>query len=269
VELGCGLFTRYIRSTENGPWTPNRVSNPHSKVPYLQSPWRLIYVSQSVQVTTEVVLSHWKVLVFVRSLHEMNEYMEGNAYPQMCKFNLRNIQTDFNEIWYWKSTLEASVQCTSEVTTGSNRLSLKHSSILWNACSVMFVLRIRLRQQNCYVPEASITTNVARSITSIQFDNLYTTGVHFRTVTDIILISHPLIKVQQSTILIRVGLAKDAVSVNNQDYYSFIHQWLYSPLLSPGWFLSFVILYTVGRPPRTGDQHVARPLPTLRTAQTE
>jgi hypothetical protein len=49
---------------------------------------------------------------------------------------------------------------------------------------------------------------------------------------------------------------------------SFIHQWLYSPLLGPGEFLSFVILFTVCRTPWTGDQLVARPLPTHRTAQT-
>jgi hypothetical protein len=37
--------------------------------------------------------------------------------------------------------------------------------------------------------------------------------------------------------------------------------WLYSPL-GVGRFLSFLILYTVGRTPWTGDQSVARPLPT-------
>jgi hypothetical protein len=51
--------------------------------------------------------------------------------------------------------------------------------------------------------------------------------------------------------------------------YSFIHQWLYSPLLGPGPFYSFVILYTVDRTPWTGDRPVARPLPTHRTAQTQ
>jgi hypothetical protein len=34
---------------------------------------------------------------------------------------------------------------------------------------------------------------------------------------------------------------------------SFSHQWLYSPLLGPGRFLNFVILYTVGRTPGTGS----------------
>jgi hypothetical protein len=44
---------------------------------------------------------------------------------------------------------------------------------------------------------------------------------------------------------------------------------LYSPLLGPGRFFSFVILYTVGRIPWTGDQPVARLLPTHRTAQAQ
>jgi hypothetical protein len=47
--------------------------------------------------------------------------------------------------------------------------------------------------------------------------------------------------------------------------YLFIHQWLYGPLLGPGRFFSFVILYTVSRTPWTGDLPVARPLPTHRT----
>jgi hypothetical protein len=51
--------------------------------------------------------------------------------------------------------------------------------------------------------------------------------------------------------------------------FSFIHQWLYSPLLGPGLCFSFVILYTVGRTPWTGDQPVTRPLPTHRTVQTK
>jgi hypothetical protein len=44
--------------------------------------------------------------------------------------------------------------------------------------------------------------------------------------------------------------------------------WFYSPLLDLGHFLSFLILYTVGRTPWTGDQPFARPLPTHRTTQT-
>jgi hypothetical protein len=45
--------------------------------------------------------------------------------------------------------------------------------------------------------------------------------------------------------------------------------WLYSPLLGLARFLSFLILYTVGRTPWTGNQPIARPLPTRRTAQTQ
>jgi hypothetical protein len=40
-------------------------------------------------------------------------------------------------------------------------------------------------------------------------------------------------------------------------------------LLDLGSFFCFLILYTVGRTPWTGDQPVARPLPTHRTAQTQ
>jgi hypothetical protein len=43
--------------------------------------------------------------------------------------------------------------------------------------------------------------------------------------------------------------------------------WLCSPL-DLGHFFRFLILYTVGRTPWTGDQPVARPLPTHRTTQT-
>jgi hypothetical protein len=45
--------------------------------------------------------------------------------------------------------------------------------------------------------------------------------------------------------------------------------WLYSPLLGLCRFVSFLTLHTVGRTPSTGDQHVARPLPTHRTAQAQ
>jgi hypothetical protein len=44
--------------------------------------------------------------------------------------------------------------------------------------------------------------------------------------------------------------------------------WLYSPL-DLGRFFNFLILYIVGRTPWTGDQPVARPLPTHRTTQTQ
>jgi hypothetical protein len=43
--------------------------------------------------------------------------------------------------------------------------------------------------------------------------------------------------------------------------------WLYSLLFGLGRFFSFLILYTVGRTSWTGDQPVARPLPTYRTIQ--
>jgi hypothetical protein len=39
--------------------------------------------------------------------------------------------------------------------------------------------------------------------------------------------------------------------------------------LQPWPVFSFLIFYTVGRTPQTGDQPVARPLPTHRTAQTQ
>jgi hypothetical protein len=52
--------------------------------------------------------------------------------------------------------------------------------------------------------------------------------------------------------------------------HSFIHQWLYSPLLGPGLFFSFMIFfYTDGTTPWRSDQLVARPLPTYRTTQTQ
>jgi hypothetical protein len=43
---------------------------------------------------------------------------------------------------------------------------------------------------------------------------------------------------------------------------------LYGPL-NLGRYFSFLILYTVGRTPWTGDQPVARPLPTYLTTQTQ
>jgi hypothetical protein len=44
---------------------------------------------------------------------------------------------------------------------------------------------------------------------------------------------------------------------------------LYSSLFDFGNFFNFLILYTVGRPPWTGDQSVARPLPAHRATQTQ
>jgi hypothetical protein len=40
-------------------------------------------------------------------------------------------------------------------------------------------------------------------------------------------------------------------------------------LFGLGRFFGFLILYTVGRTPWTGDEPVARPLPTHRTTQTQ
>jgi hypothetical protein len=37
---------------------------------------------------------------------------------------------------------------------------------------------------------------------------------------------------------------------------------MYGPLFALGRFLSVIFLFTVGRTPRTGDQPIARPLPT-------
>jgi hypothetical protein len=51
--------------------------------------------------------------------------------------------------------------------------------------------------------------------------------------------------------------------------YLSIYLWPYSPLLDLGRFFSFLILYTVCMTPWTGDQPVARPLPTHRTTQTQ
>jgi hypothetical protein len=51
--------------------------------------------------------------------------------------------------------------------------------------------------------------------------------------------------------------------------HSFIHRWLYSLLLGPGLFNSVIFFYTDGRISWTGDQPIARPLPTHRAAQTQ
>jgi hypothetical protein len=51
--------------------------------------------------------------------------------------------------------------------------------------------------------------------------------------------------------------------------YLSIYLWLYNPLLDLGRLFSFLILYTVGRTPWTGDQPIVRPLPTHRTTQTQ
>jgi hypothetical protein len=62
------------------------------------------------------------------------------------------------------------------------------------------------------------------------------------------------------------------IEIHNRNYklrQRSIYLWLYSPLLGVGHFFSFLILYTDGRTPWTGDQPVAWPLPTPRTTQTQ
>jgi hypothetical protein len=49
----------------------------------------------------------------------------------------------------------------------------------------------------------------------------------------------------------------------------FVSLRLYSLLLGLGRFIRFLILYTVGRTPWTGDQPIARSLPAHTTAQTQ
>jgi hypothetical protein len=44
---------------------------------------------------------------------------------------------------------------------------------------------------------------------------------------------------------------------------------LYSPFLELGLFIRYLIFYTVGRTPWTGDQPIARPQSTHRSAQTQ
>jgi hypothetical protein len=51
--------------------------------------------------------------------------------------------------------------------------------------------------------------------------------------------------------------------------HSFIHQWLYSPLLGAGRYYSFVIICRGGRTPWTEDLSVSMLLPTQMTAQTQ
>jgi hypothetical protein len=52
-------------------------------------------------------------------------------------------------------------------------------------------------------------------------------------------------------------------------YSLFIYLWLCNHFLDLGRFISFLILYTVGGTPWTGDQPVARTIPTQRTTQTQ
>jgi hypothetical protein len=48
-----------------------------------------------------------------------------------------------------------------------------------------------------------------------------------------------------------------------------LYVWLYTPFVGPWPLFSFLVLYAVGRTPWTGDQPVARPLPTHKTTQTK
>jgi hypothetical protein len=48
-----------------------------------------------------------------------------------------------------------------------------------------------------------------------------------------------------------------------------IYLWLYSHFVGPWPLFTFLIFYTDGRTPWTGDRSVARPLPAHRTAQTQ
>jgi hypothetical protein len=74
-------------------------------------------------------------------------------------------------------------------------------------------------------------------------------------------------------------LQVDSVSLHSSTYLpACLHAYLptYLPiygstvlLLDLGRFFSFLILYTIGRIPWTGDQPVARPLLTHRTTQTQ
>jgi hypothetical protein len=56
-------------------------------------------------------------------------------------------------------------------------------------------------------------------------------------------------------------------TVNMQSTKS-IYLWLYGPVGPRPHFQFFLIFYTKGRTPLTGDRHVAKPLPTYRTPQT-
>jgi hypothetical protein len=65
------------------------------------------------------------------------------------------------------------------------------------------------------------------------------------------------------------SVGKHGICLNLLKALATILLWPYSPLLGPGRFFTFLILYTVGRTPQTGDQPVIRPLPTHRTTQTQ
>jgi hypothetical protein len=60
-----------------------------------------------------------------------------------------------------------------------------------------------------------------------------------------------------------------SLNMINLSIYLSIYLWLYSPFLDLGRFFQFLILYTFGRTPWTGDQPVPRPLPTHKTTQIQ
>jgi phosphatidylglycerophosphatase A len=65
-----------------------------------------------------------------------------------------------------------------------------------------------------------------------------------------------------------IGAVKPTLRPGKCSVELFISLYLYSPLDLERFF-SFLILYTVSRSPRTGDQPVARPLHTHKTTETE
>jgi hypothetical protein len=62
---------------------------------------------------------------------------------------------------------------------------------------------------------------------------------------------------------------KDRIISVNYIYFAFFSFMAVEHFVGPWPLFSFLILYTVGRTPWTGDQPVARPLPTHTTTQTQ
>jgi hypothetical protein len=75
----------------------------------------------------------------------------------------------------------------------------------------------------------------------------------------------------ETTFLRNVRHSQDYTALNLRRLYPSqpIYLWLYSLLFDLGLFFSFLILYTIGKTPWTGDQPAARPLPIHRTTQTQ
>jgi hypothetical protein len=65
------------------------------------------------------------------------------------------------------------------------------------------------------------------------------------------------------------GLTACAMARPSIYLYIYIYLWFYSLLLDLGRFFGFLILYTFGRSPLSGDQTVTRPLPIHRTTQIQ